>query len=1217
MDTNIKNKITEALQERILIIDGATGTMIQSFNLQEKDFRGDTFKSCLKNLKGCNDLLCITRPDVVKSIHEQYLSAGADIIETNSFNATSIALADYNVEKWSYEINRRAASLAKETAVRFTGQTPEKPRFVAGVIGPTNRTCSISPDVNDPGARNITFDQLVEAYKESVNGLMDGGADLLMIETIFDTLNAKAAVYAIKTVFEERNTELPIMISGTITDASGRTLSGQTLEAFYNSLRHARPLSFGLNCALGPKELVQHVEELSEICECFVSVHPNAGLPNSFGGYDLSPEEMADYAGQWARNGYINMIGGCCGTTPAHIAAIAEAVNGIKPRRPGRIEVKCRLSGLEPLNIGEKSMFINVGERTNVTGSAKFKRLIKEEKYDEALDVARQQVEGGAQIIDINMDDAMIDAHSSMVRFLNLVASEPEICKVPIMIDSSKWDVIVAGLKCIQGKPVVNSISMKEGEQLFRDKAKEILKFGAAIVMMAFDEKGQADTYDRKIEICTRAYNILVKELGFPPEDIIFDPNIFAVATGMAEHNNYALDFINAVKTIKDTLPYAKISGGVSNVSFSFRGNDKVRQAIHSVFLYHTIRNGMDMGIVNAGQLAIYDDLPAELREKVEAVILNTHPGATDELIEIAQKYKADPAGGQAQTEQKQGEWRQLPVAKRLEYALVKGVTEFISEDTGEALEALGSPVAVIEGPLMDGMNVVGDLFGSGKMFLPQVVKSARVMKQAVAYLQPFIEKLKQGGGSSNSGTIIMATVKGDVHDIGKNIVTVVLQCNNFEVIDLGVMVPCEKILDAAVEHNADLIGVSGLITPSLEEMVHIASEMQKRGMKIPLIIGGATTSKEHTAIKIAPEYSYPVVYVANASRVVGVAQSLLSEKLHDSFVAELNEEYRRIREKFSEREQNPPQKLLTYSQACDNRYTQENYRISRPDFSNGDVFVLDHFDKERLVSYINWDFFFMVWKIKGKYPAVLTDETYGEEATKLLNDARQMIDRLLDGGLIRIRGVYGIFSAMVRGDDLELTNLEGKKVTVYCLRQQTVQRNQEPNLCLSDFLDPRGDYMGMFAVTAGLGCDEIAGQYKKEHDEYSSILVKSVCDRLVEAAAEYMNRYVFTDRKSPWFDEKNDSSVGIRPAPGYPACPDHSEKKQIWEFLDVEKNTGMKLTESYAMWPSSSICGYYIANPEAKYFAISRIGRDQYDDYVRRKGLSETQADELIGKIL
>lgn len=1207
--------IDEALKERILIIDGGTGTMIQSFNLLEKDFRGELFTSWIKNLKGCNDLLCLTRPDVVKKIHEEYLAVGADIIETNSFNATSIALADYGVEKWSYEINKRSALLAKEEAERFTQLDPSKPRFVAGVIGPTNRTCSISPDVNDPSARNITFDQLVDAYKESVNGLIDGGADLLLIETIFDTLNAKAAVYAIETVFEERNIKVPIMISGTITDASGRTLSGQTLEAFYNSLRHAKPISFGLNCALGPKELAVHVQELSEICETYVSVHPNAGLPNSFGGYDLTPEEMGKYAKEWAEAGYINLMGGCCGTTPKHIAAIASVVKGVKPRVIKELPIECKLSGLEPLTINDQSMFINVGERTNVTGSARFKRLIKEEKYDEALEVARQQVEGGAQIIDINMDDAMIDAHSAMVKFLNLIAAEPAICKVPIMIDSSKWDVIVAGLKCVQGKPIVNSISMKEGEQLFRDKAKEILKFGAAIVMMAFDEKGQADTLERKIDICTRAYNILVKEIGFPPEDIIFDPNIFAVATGMAEHNNYALDFINAVKIIKETLPYAKISGGVSNVSFSFRGNEPVRQAIHSVFLYHAIRNGMDMGIVNAGQLAIYDDLPSELREKVEAVILNTHPEATDELIEIAPKYKGDKDQAN-KVEQKQDEWRSLSVAKRLEYALVKGVTEFIDQDTKEALDTLGSPVAVIEGPLMDGMNVVGDLFGSGKMFLPQVVKSARVMKQAVAFLQPYIEKLKNGA-SSNNGVIIMATVKGDVHDIGKNIVTVVLQCNNFEVIDLGVMVPCEKILDAAIEHNADLIGVSGLITPSLEEMVHIATEMENRGMKIPLIIGGATTSKEHTAIKIAPMYSNPVVYVANASRVVGVAQSLLSEKLHDEYVHKLNEEYQRIRDQFSTPAPEHKPKLLSYEQAVANRYREEQYQIPLTDLSHGNVFVVDHFDKEKLINLINWDFFFMIWKIKGKYPALLTDPTYGEEATKLFNDAKAMLDHLLDEHLITIKGVYGIFKTIPHGDDLNIYEGEQLKSTIYCLRQQTEQKDQGANKALSDYLDPKGDYIGLFAVTAGLGCDELVEQYKERHDEYSSILVKSLCDRLVEASAEYMNELIFTDPNSPWYDQNKTQTIGIRPAPGYPACPDHSEKKQIWDLLEVEKNVGMKLTEAYAMWPSSSICGYYIANPNTKYFTISRIAQDQFHSYIKRKNMSEEQGLNLIGKLL
>ncbi len=1225
------NKTTESLLEkemkkRILVLDGATGTMIQGFGLKEADFRSERFSSWKKDLKGCNDILCLTRPDVVKEIHRRYLEAGADLIETNSFNATKIAMADYGMEDFCYEINLKAANLAAEVAEEFTKNNPDKPRFVVGVLGPTNRTCSISPDVNDPGARNITFDELADAYMEQTKGLIDGGADVLMIETIFDTLNAKAAVFAIESVFEKIGKSLPVMISGTITDASGRTLTGQTLEAFYNSLCHAKPLSFGLNCALGPKELAPYVRELSNICSSYVSVHPNAGLPNAFGGYDLTPESMSNYIKEWASDGLINIVGGCCGTTPEHIKAIVNAVENIEPREKKILPVECHLSGLEPLTINNDSLFINVGERTNVTGSAKFKRLIKEEKFDEALDVARQQVEGGAQIIDINMDDGMIDGKACMVKFLNLIASEPAICKVPIMIDSSKWDVIEEGLKCVQGKGIVNSISLKEGEELFREKAKKIKKYGAAVVFMAFDEVGQADTRERKLSICSRAYHILVDELDFPPEDIIFDPNIFAVATGMEEHDNYALDFINAVADIKKNLPYAMVSGGVSNVSFSFRGNDKVRQAIHSVFLYHAIKNGMDMGIVNAGQLAVYEDLPSELREKVEAVILNTHKGATDELLAIADKYREDKSGAnQQQTDKKSEEWRSYAVSKRLEYALVKGVTEFIEDDTKEALEEIGSPISVIEGPLMQGMNVVGDLFGAGKMFLPQVVKSARVMKKAVAFLQPYIEDLKKN--SKTNGTIVMATVKGDVHDIGKNIVSVVLQCNNFTIIDLGVMVPCEKILDKAQEVNADMIGVSGLITPSLDEMVHIAKEMEKRGLNIPMMLGGATTSEEHTALKIDTEYSGPVVYVANASRAVGVAQSLLSKDLKDDYVKNLKEKYAAIRRNFENRSN--LLKMVTYEDACNNRFVFDyaTRKACPPDLSQGRIFDIPKTKVSDLLDYIDWEPFFFAWQIKGKFPDLLTSEEKGEEATKLYRDANLMLQMFIEKNCISIKGVYGIFPTRTIGDDVEIEIEPGKYEMLHFLRQQFKARGSEPNYCLSDFLDPYGDFIGLFAVTSGVGADNLIEFYRKDNDEYSAMLVQTLCDRLVEAATERLHQYVRKCKESGWGyssleslapDELlNEKFQGIRPAPGYPSCPDHKEKETFWKVLDVENRTGMKLSETYFMWPTSSVCGYYFANPDAKYFSVSRIGRDQLESYAERAEYSVEQADKLVGRLV
>lgn len=1225
--TPIHDRITACLQERILLIDGGMGTMIQSYGLKEADYRGERFADWPSDLKGNNDLLVLSRPQVIREIHEAYLAAGADILETNSFNATRIAMADYHMEDLSAEINREAARLAREVADAWTAKDPAKPRFVAGILGPTNRTCSISPDVNDPGARNVTYDELVAAYTESTLALIEGGAHIIMIETIFDTLNAKAAVFAVEGVFDELGYRLPVMISGTITDASGRTLSGQTTEAFYNSLRHAQPLSFGLNCALGPKELRQYVEELARISETYVSVHPNAGLPNAFGGYDLEADEMADHIREWAQSGFLNLVGGCCGTTPAHIAAMAKAVAGCKPRALPEIPVACRLSGLEPLTITADSMFVNVGERTNVTGSAKFKRLIKEENYDEALDIARQQVESGAQIIDINMDEGMLDAEACMVRFLNLIATEPDICKVPIMVDSSKWEVMEAGLKCIQGKPVVNSISMKEGVDKFITQAKLIRRYGAAVIVMAFDEQGQADTRARKFEICQRAYRILVDEVGFPPEDIIFDPNIFAVATGIDEHNNYAMDFIEAVKDIKDNLPHAMISGGVSNVSFSFRGNEPVREAIHSVFLYYAIKNGMDMGIVNAGQLAIYEDIPAELKAAVEDVVRNTHAGATEALLAIAEKYRG---GAQQVADPRDQEWRSWPVAKRLEHALVKGITDFIDEDTEEARQEATRPIEVIEGPLMAGMNVVGDLFGAGKMFLPQVVKSARVMKRAVAYLQPYIEAEKSG--SSSNGKIVMATVKGDVHDIGKNIVGVVLQCNNFEIIDLGVMVPCEKILQTAREENADMIGLSGLITPSLDEMVHVAKEMQRQGFKIPLLIGGATTSKAHTAVKIEQNYDEPVVYVSNASRAVGVAQSLLSPELKPAFAARLAKEYDAAREQHNRKQ--PRTKAVSLAEARANGWSCDWSAYQPPKPAKPGIHVLRKVPIATLRRYIDWTPFFLSWELAGKYPRILEDEVVGEEAKRLFADAQAMLDRLEGSGEVEVTGMLGLFPANSVGDDIEVYTDESRsqvQQVLRGLRQQTDKLSQArdgnvfPNYCLSDFVAPKAsgvaDWVGAFAVSGGFGESGIAEGYKAAGDDYNAILVQAVCDRLAEAFAEYLHEQV---RKEYWGyaadeDLSNEDLIrenyqGIRPAPGYPACPEHTEKGTLWQLLGVEETIGMQLTESYAMWPAAAVSGWYFSHPEAKYFAVAGIQQDQVKDYAERKGMTLEEAERWLG---
>ncbi|HHZ8355090.1 TPA: methionine synthase [Morganella morganii] len=1216
MDNKI-SVLKEALNQRILILDGAMGTMIQRYALNEKEYRGERFADWPVDLKGNNDLLSITQPAIIREIHHAYLEAGADIIETNSFNSTVISMADYQMESLSDEINEAAAKLARECADEWTRKTPEKPRYVAGILGPTNRTASISPDVNDPAYRNVSYDALVEAYRSSVRALIRGGADIIMIETIFDTLNAKAAIYAVETEFEALGVKLPVMLSGTITDASGRTLTGQTTEAFYNSMRHIRPISFGLNCALGPAELRQYVAELSRVADCYVSTHPNAGLPNAFGGYDLDAANMADYIREWAQSGLLNIVGGCCGTTPDHIRAIAQAVADIPPRVIPERPVACRLAGLEPLTIDENSLFVNVGERTNITGSARFKRLIKEGNYQEALDIARNQVENGAQIIDINMDEGMLDSQAAMVRFLNMISGEPDIARVPIMIDSSKWEVIEAGLKCIQGKGIVNSISLKEGEAAFIDHAKKVLRYGAAVIVMAFDETGQADTRQRKTEICQRAYRILTEQVGFPPEDIIFDPNIFAVATGIAEHNNYAVDFIEACKDIKATLPHALISGGVSNVSFSFRGNDPVREAIHAVFLYYAIRNGMDMGIVNAGQLAIYDDLPSVLRDAVEDVILNRREDGTDRLLALAEEYR----GSKGENDQQQlAEWRGWDVEKRLEYALVKGITEFIIEDTEAARLRADIPIEVIEGPLMNGMNVVGDLFSEGKMFLPQVVKSARVMKQAVAYLEPYIHAAKASGTSA--GKVLLATVKGDVHDIGKNIVGVVLQCNNYEIIDLGVMVPCETILRTAIEEKVDIIGLSGLITPSLDEMVHVAKEMERQGFSLPLLIGGATTSKAHTAVKIEPNYSGPVTYVQNASRTVGVVAALLSDKQRDEFVARTRKEYEVVRDQFARRQ--PRSTPVTLAQARANAFTPDwdNYTPPRPAFTgvktvSAPISVLRR--------YIDWTPFFMTWSLAGKYPRILEDDVVGEEARRLFKDANAMLDELDKTGTLTPRGVAGIFPANRIGDDIAVYRDESREeILLYShhLRQQTQKKDNFPNACLADFVAPPGipDYLGAFAVTGGLEEDTLAAQFEAEHDDYNKIMVKALSDRLAEGFAEYLHEQV---RKTVWGyspDEDLDNDLlirenyqGIRPAPGYPACPEHTEKSKIWELLDVESHTGMRLTESYAMWPGASVSGWYFSHPQSRYFAVAQIQKDQIEDYATRKGMPVKELERWL----
>ena len=1238
-------KLVEALAQRILFLDGATGTMIQSYKLEEADYRGERFADWPSDLKGNNDLLVLTQPQIVKAIHKAYLDAGADIIETNSFNANAVSMKNYGMVELAHEMNREAARLAREAADEAEAANPAKPRFVAGVVGPTDRTASISPDVNNPGYRAITFDTLVEAYLEAVDGLVAGGADILMIETIFDTLNAKAAIFAIETYFEEKGIRLPVMISGTITDASGRTLTGQVTEAFYNSLRHVKPISIGLNCALGARELRQYVEEMSRIAECYVSAHPNAGLPNEFGGYDESPEAMAGELASWAKEGFLNIIGGCCGTGPDHIKAIAEAVSRHPPRPLPATTPECRLSGLEPLNIGPDSLFVNVGERANVTGSAKFKRLVLEEQYDEALSICRDQVEEGAQIVDVNMDEAMLDGINAMTTYVNLMASEPDIAKVPVMIDSSKWEIIEAGLKCIQGKGVVNSISLKEGEEAFIHHAKLLRKYGAAMIVMAFDETGQADTQERKQAICARSYDILVNRVGFPAEDIIFDPNIFAVATGIEEHNNYAVDFIEATRWITENLPYAKVSGGVSNVSFSFRGNNKVREAIHSVFLYHAIHAGMTMGIVNAGMLEVYEELPAELRERVEDVILNRRDDATDRLLEIAEQYRGDGSGA---VKKEDLAWREWPVIKRLEHALVKGIDAYVEEDTEAARQEASAALEVIEGPLMSGMNVVGDLFGDGKMFLPQVVKSARVMKKAVAYLIPYIEAEKKPGAKA-AGKILMATVKGDVHDIGKNIVGVVLQCNNFEVIDIGVMVPAQTILDKAKEHDVDIVGLSGLITPSLDEMVHIAKEMQRLGYQQPIMIGGATTSVAHTAVKVEPHYDEPVVWVKDASRAVGVAQNLISELHREKFVAGVKAEYEAVRERHAGRQAATQFVSLEEARANKVQIDWEHYTPPVPRSHNplsqqgegqgegikstpaggGTITTFDDIPLEQLVPYIDWTFFFHAWELKGRYPNILEDELKGEEARKLFEDAQQMLKQIIDEKWLTARAVVGLFAANATDDDdvivYEGDDTEVELTRLHFLRKQVKQPPGKPNYCLSDYVAPQSsgklDYVGMFACTTGLGIDEKVKAFEAAHDDYSAIMLKAIADRLAEACAEWLHEMV---RKEEWgyaSDESLDNEAlineqyqGIRPALGYPASPDHTEKDIVWQLMDVQAQTGIWLTESKAMVPTAAVSGLYFSHPESRYFAVGKINREQVEDYARRKGMSVSEAEKWLG---
>jgi 5-methyltetrahydrofolate--homocysteine methyltransferase len=1242
-------ELNAALTDRILVIDGAMGTMIQRHAPGEQEYRGERFADWPSDIRGNSDVLVLTQPDMIRSIHREYLSAGADIVETNTFGATAIAQADFGMQELAYEMNFEGARLAREACDEFS--TPDRPRYVAGALGPTNRTASISPDVNDPGARNVSYDELVAAYLDQANGLVDGGADLLIVETIFDTLNAKAAIFALESLFEERGRRWPVIISGTITDASGRTLSGQVTEAFWNSVRHARPLAVGLNCALGAAEMRQYVAELSRVSDCFVSCYPNAGLPNAFGEYDETPDQMAKVIHEFAESGLVNILGGCCGTTPDHINAIQKAAEGLPPRVPSVIEPAMRLAGLEPTTIDDTSLFVNVGERTNITGSARFRNLIKDGDYDTALSVALQQVENGAQIIDVNMDEGMIDGVAAMDRFIKLIASEPDISRVPVMVDSSKWEVIEAGLKCIQGKPIVNSISMKEGEDKFREQARLCRKYGAAVVVMAFDEDGQADNLERRKVICQRAYDILVDEVGFPAEDIIFDPNVFAVATGIEEHATYGQDFIEGTRWIKQNLPGAKISGGISNVSFSFRGNNPVREAIHAVFLYHAIEAGLTMGIVNAGALVPYDEVDPELRDRIEDVILNRRPDAAERLLEIAEQYRGN---GEPADEKAAEEWRSLPVGERITHALVKGIDAYVEEDTEELRAQIaasgGRPIEVIEGPLMDGMNVVGDLFGAGKMFLPQVVKSARVMKKAVAYLIPFIEQEKVDSGTTGekdtNGTIVMATVKGDVHDIGKNIVGVVLQCNNYEVIDLGVMVPAQKILDAAKTHNADIIGLSGLITPSLDEMVHFASEMQRQELTIPLLIGGATTSRAHTAVKVDKKYDGAVIWVKDASRSVPTAAALLNDNLRPQLLADVQADYDSLRTRHAAKHDRP---LATLEQARANRtpidwtgyhpprphlLLQQEHDVSTIIGHRGvtqHVRVFHDYSLSELRKYIDWQPFFNAWEMKGSFPDILNNPASGPTARKLYDDAQAMLDQAIEGKWLRANGVVGLFPANAVGDDIEVY-LDEKRSEVHAvlhnLRQQGEHREGVPNRSMADYVAPKEtgirDYVGAFAVTAGLGSQEKVLEFKADLDDYNAILLEALADRLAEAFAERMHERV---RKEFWGyapDEHLDNVAlikeqyaGIRPAPGYPACPEHTEKQTLWELLDVKANTGIELTESMAMWPGAAVSGFYFSHPESQYFVVGRLGRDQVADYAERKGWTLAEAERWLSSNL
>ncbi|MCL7997118.1 methionine synthase [Brucella sp. 21LCYQ03] len=1221
--------LTKAAQERILILDGAMGTQIQGLGFHEEHFRGERFGSCDCQLQGNNDLLTLTQPKAIEEIHYAYAMAGADILETNTFSSTTIAQADYGMEDAVYELNRDGARLARRAAIRAQ-QKDGRRRFVAGALGPTNRTASLSPDVNNPGYRAVTFDDLRIAYADQIRGLIDGGSDIILIETIFDTLNAKAAVFAAEEVFIEKGVHLPVMISGTITDLSGRTLSGQTPTAFWYSLRHAKPFTIGLNCALGANAMREHLAEIAGIADTFVCAYPNAGLPNEFGQYDESPEAMAAQIEDFAREGLVNVVGGCCGSTPDHIRAIAAAVAKHPPRKPVKVPPLMRLSGLEPFTLTKDIPFVNVGERTNVTGSARFRKLITAGDYSAALAVARDQVENGAQIIDINMDEGLIDSQKIMVEYLNLIAAEPDIARVPVMIDSSKWEVIEAGLKCVQGKPIVNSISLKEGEEAFLHHARLVRAYGAAVVIMAFDETGQADTEQRKVEICTRAYKILTEQVGFPPEDIIFDPNVFAVATGIDEHNNYGVDFIEATRKITETLPHAHISGGVSNLSFSFRGNEPVREAMHAVFLYHAIQVGMDMGIVNAGQLAVYDTIDAELREACEDVVLNRRDDATERLLEIAERFR-DSGTREAKTQDLS--WREWPVEQRLSHALVNGITEYIEADTEEARLAAARPLHVIEGPLMAGMNVVGDLFGSGKMFLPQVVKSARVMKQAVAVLLPYMEEEKRlngGEGRQSAGKVLMATVKGDVHDIGKNIVGVVLACNNYEIIDLGVMVPTQKILDTARAENVDVIGLSGLITPSLDEMVHVAAEMEREGFNVPLLIGGATTSRVHTAVKIHPRYEQgQAVYVIDASRAVGVVSNLLSPENKGAYVEGIRAEYAKVAAAHARSEAEKKRLPLARARENAHKLDWDAYSPPKPTFLGTKTFA--NYDLAEIARYIDWTPFFQTWELKGRYPAILEDEKQGEAARQLWKDAQAMLAKIIEEKWFAPRAVIGFWPANTVGDDIRLFTDESRKeelATFFTLRQQLSKRDGRPNVAMSDFVAPnesgKQDYVGGFVVTAGIEEVAIAERFERANDDYSSILVKALADRFAEAFAELMHQRVRNEfwGYAPGEELTNDDLIheryaGIRPAPGYPAQPDHTEKKTLFELLDATTQTGVELTESYSMWPGSSVSGLYIGHPESYYFGVAKVERDQVEDYATRKGMSVEEVERWLGPVL